>query len=481
MKFLFALISMFFVIEDRPVLDEIKLEKTQRVLSTFSGAIDETKTFHLILTKNLKAKKHNILPYIFENNTITEMPVIEFENKFELLSYHVKGEAITLITQTKIDRETSIDVMDINTFDGSVLRSEQVFASDDLKTVLRGDDKNVLIYVVEKELAMVTINSAQDHTESYLTVNNENRDFINDLQNQPLDAINTSEYVQNGSINNYKAYLNNDDVVITKDHARYDDFKMVKLSTSIEGQQFSKIETVKNENIGKFKKSSAFMYGDKIFLLNVSKKEAQIDIVDAKDKSRKSLDLFSPELLSKSSNKESALDFSKKASKNANEPTITVNKSSKDSFKIRMDYVNKNNYNYYYNWWWHHDCMMQNMMWQQNQMLQQQLQQQSQMMRNMSTGFGPNATQADFYIDQISEMKSNDSSFEIAINNNGELLQASEVVTQYKNIDKKKIIDKLNDDRYLRHVSTAFRNDSYTYMAYDKTSESFKVFSKELN
>lgn len=473
MKFLNAFLILFLV--SSVPNKEIKLEKTQKVLSTFSGNIDNNSSFHLILTKNLKTNKHNIIPYVFDEVEIREMPIIEFDNKFHLNSFHVNNGIITLITQTKIDKEMSIDVIDFNTITGKSIRSNKIFTTEDLKTTVRSKNKNVLLYVNEDELSLVTINSAIDFKESFLVKNKENQEFIDRLLTKSIDPINTDEYSKDGSISEFKAYLSENQLLVTQDDQLTGVTNILKLSTNVNGSLSIKPESFNVESDKSFKKNSSYLMDNKLFQLRVGKENTDLNIFDFDKDDIKRIDLGSSPIMDISSNKEAAMNYQKEASKNRNQPTITVNSASNNSFSIKFNFENKNTYRYFNNWWWYHDWM-----WQQQLIQDRIIQQQQRQFINNLPRFGPSDNVPEIILYNKTSKKK-DNSFEIGLNSNIELLSVSELQTVFREVDKKSYIEKLEEDKYLRHTSSTFTDSTCSYITYNRKTKTFVIKSKPLD
>lgn len=466
---------ILFLISSAPN-KEIKLEKTQKVLSTFSGNVDDTSSFHLILTKNLKDNKHNILPFVFEEEAVNEMPAIEFDNKFEFISFHTNGDIITLITKTKINKEPSIDVMDIDISTGKMTRSEQIFNIEDLKTVVRGPNKNVLLYVNELEISTVTINSANDFKESFILKNNDNEEFFTRLEEKRIDAIKTSEYTEDGSVNEFKAYLINQELMLTQDDQLLGQTNVLKLPTTVDGQQFIELETFTHKSEKRFKKNSSYINNNKLFQLRVGKQDVDLNIFDLDNGKVKTIDLNNSKVLSHSSDKEATDNFIKGALKSRNQPTIAINTATNSSYSIRLNYENKKTYRYYDNWWWHH-----NWMWQQNMMFDQMVRDQQRQLMNNLPKFGPSATTPEYVLYDNDVLKKRNTAFEIGLDANGEIVPVSDIKTVFKAIDKKAFIDKLEEDKYLRHTSSTFTDEYCSFITYNRKTRAFTIKREQLD
>ncbi|MGB5983530.1 MAG: hypothetical protein WBG46_15440 [Nonlabens sp.] len=451
-------------------VNQIKIPEHQKILNSFSGNLNDGGSFHLILTKNKDTKNYDILTYTHNDKGFTELPSVSFEKKLGILSFHSNGEAITLIVKSKIDGDTSIQVLDFNQATEHISKSKPILY-ENYKTIIREDHKNTILFVKDGELKTMEILSAENIVDQSIELDYEAKKFMNDLEDEGLTPINTDEYVKNGSIKSFKAYSENGEIIITQDDQSTGFVNLLKLSMSSE-KIVSSFSSLKSKPVEKYKKNSSYFIADKIYQLKMGKKDAKLNVFQADGSSKRTIDLLGTKVLENSSNREAAENFSKKASRNANHPTITLNETKQGAFKIRLDYVNKNTYNYNYHWWWHHHWMMQQQM-----MIHQQMHQNA--MRNMSR-FGPNSNEDHAAIYNLNSI-AKQSHFELGITANGELIDPKDLKTKKQEIDKQKIIKQIEDDKKLKHSSTVFYDDHYIYFAFAKKQKSFKLIRQEYN
>ncbi|MGJ8683143.1 MAG: hypothetical protein ACSHWW_00870 [Nonlabens sp.] len=475
MKLFTLLLSVFLCIPGPK--DSIKLDKKFKIEGTFSGNMTGEDSFHLIIAKNTEDKNFNILPYTFAKGAVNELKPIVFEDKLGVLSFHSNDESFTIITKTKKNKEEVFNVIDINTSTGAHTISENIIA-EDFKTILRKEDKNILVFANDEELKIVKVENSQSVTESKIAVNDSNKDFLKELSKNGLDAVNTDEFIKNGSIKEFRAYSENDQIIITRENDKEGTTQVLKAPLNGNGEITEDLSTYQNKNFSdKIKKSTSFYANDKLYQLKLAKDQAAIDIFNLDDDSSSSIDLLSSELKDVASNKTANDNFVNKASKSRNEPTITANTTSTGAVKVRMDYVDKRTYNYNNNWWWFHNWMWQQQMMHM-QMHQQMLQQQRQSMNSLPR-FGPNPPEEVPFIKVVSNLDSS-SSFEIGISLDGSLINPKELKTIHRDIDKKSYIDKLEENKKLKYASTVFTDSKFRYIAYNKKTRSLKIIEKEL-
>lgn len=452
-----------------PVKDnKVKLDKKYKVQGTFSGNTSGENSFHLILAKNKEDKTFEVLPYSYEGESLNAIAPVVFDEEVHIVSFHNNDDVLTLITQKKIKRDTFLNIVDVNLSTGEHEVSAPIDA-EHFKTVLRTKDQNYLVFAKFNQLIIKEVISAADIKETELLSNLENEDFLKRLSEQGIDALNQEGFTTNGSIKDYRLYKNDDQIIITKDSNKSHKTRVLKINLDEKEEANGAITTYESKDgMEKVKKETSYFLDNKIYQLKVSKKDAVINIFNLDNEKSENINLSSSRMMEVVSNKESLSNFSKQATKSKNQPTITVNPTTSNALKVRLDYVNVNEYSYQNNWWWHHQWMMQNMMWQQ-QMMQQQ------MMRNVQNSlprFGPNPPEV--FI-PVKASASSNSYVEFAIDPRNQLLDAKDLIPIHKDIDKKKYIDKLEAKTYLKTASTVFTDNAFRYFAYNKNFKSFEV------
>lgn len=466
MKFLYAFISVLFLCATNPIVSvkkEITIDEKYKVESTFSGNISGEDSFHLIIAKNTSSKAYDIIPYLYSDGEIKKLKPIAFVNEPNVLSFHNNEGTLSLITKSKEDKSEQIRVLDIDLSTGNSNKSN-AFTTDDFKTVIREDNKNILVYADKSTIKVLNAEGAESINEIKVEPEKSAQAFFKELSKVKIDAINTNEYVQNGSINDFRAYSENGVLTLTQENTKEGSTNLLQIPIDSETDIKVGLQEFKGQSLkGGIKKSTSYFSGNKIYKLKLRKDEAKFDMFNLINQTNEKIDLFSTDFQKFVSNKENADSFLKNASKNSNAPTVTINKAENGNVKIRFDYVNKNNYSYRYNWWWHHQFMMQQMMWQQQQM------------QMRPTGFGPMPFEDIYY------SKTSSSHFEIALDVNGNYINPEELITLHKDIDKKSYVEKIDENKKLKYSSTVFTKNTFRYLAYDKSSKSFKIFDETLD
>lgn len=460
----FVLVSLFTSIcfANTIVNNTIKLPKNFKVLSTFSGEISDIKSFHLILSRNKKNKNYTIHPYTFENNTIKELKTIENDQLYSVVSFHKENNILTLLLSytkkgKKYLQKVNIDFIS-NTFSKKKATSHKNFEAS-----FKEKNRSVLLYNHKNELISEQYIGSEKKIKSKYNFKKHNDKVKFILKDYIINAINTDEYVKNGSINLLKAYLQNDEIYFTKHNNYKKTTSIIKINIKDSILKPSVID-IKNYNAGKpFKKKRSFFYDNKLFSLALNKKQGVIKITDIISKKTLNTISIDSNLSSKiKGNKsfEGVERFLKNAGKNKYIPTITVNKTVDNNLIIRVDYVDKT-YSYDNNWWFFH----------------QQMQFHNQMLRAPG-GFGPNS-EMDYYFNNATTNKEN-RFFKLFVDQKGVLLDKELTKTVYRKIDKKKHREKLKEKIDISKKSSCFLKNSFRYITYNKKLKEFVIQTKKL-
>lgn len=463
---LFITISFSF---SPPNSSTLKLEKGYKIIGTFSGDFNNENSFHLIIAKNTKAKQHELIPVNNKDGNLIRLKPIVFKKQPSIVSYHSKNNKISIIASYKEKKDELMQVIDLHLDTGTQSRSE-TFLAKGFKTAIRKQDKNHLLFSNKNnDLIVKTISNHQMITDLKIAFNDTNKSVLEDLEDESIDAVKTDEYVQNGSINSIKAYVIDNDIVLTRDDNKAKSTAVLRFAANAEGDLNIKSKSYGFNDFEKHKKTSTYVNNDKLFQLLMSKKKMAFNIINLSSDKLEALNLSDATITKKSKGFTNLNDFIKQATKGSKEPTVTVNTSKEGKSVIRADYVEKANYSYNYNWWWHHQWHHQMMMWQQQQMMRQ-------IKVNTPTGFGPKLRLEDVYY-----KSSKHHYFEIVIDANNSIDQNATTETKLLKIDKKQHIEDLKDKKGLDHVSSVFLGDTFRSFVYDKKAKLFKFEDKQVD
>ena len=456
MKLFYTIYLLFLLCFVDGYSNEIILEEHYKVVNTFSGDIDKKDTFHLIIAKNKKNKKYEIIPVSYFNTNLVRLPSISFKSKPSIISYHSNNDGITLVISTG-GSEPVKKALGVNLITGKYTLSEKITRYN-LKAALRKKDKSLLITNNFSDLKISQIHSVDSINSFLFKKNKKNSQFFKRVQNSVFSPVNTDDFVKNGPISTFKVYYVNDILCFTRDdfYKKLTSIVRFNFLNGIDDKDVDYKEFI-YERFKEVKEVSTYLYNNKLYQLLLGKKSGFININDIVTGEFKSISL--KEVIGSTD----LQDFLKESTKGKYKSTITVNMSSDGKRIVRCDYVDSTIYGYNYNWWFHH----QQFMWHQQHMMQ-----------NVPS-FGPSNLSGDF---NDNFFNNNDKHyFEIVLDENGGVLKNAKVNYELKDIDKKKHTKSVDDDESIKHVSSVFIDNLFIYFYLDLKANSFKVSNKSIN
>lgn len=448
--------------------DQIKLPENYKVKGSFSGELNGTDSFHIIVAQNKDQRDFDLFLYAFTANKVEYLTKVTYEKQPSIVSFHSTSNVLTLIVSYENNRKDFYNVLDVNLSNGEVQKSNDLLNENVLAT-FRDKEVTILLNGSKKEMTATIINSS--NAMKKISTTNFNKKIYDKYFNGSVDEINQNEYVKNGSINAVKGYHQGDKLIFTKDSKEFVGSKSRHYTSTltfdlITGSVIEEI--ISNASYDNVREYESYLLENVLVQFIGNKKEGWIKVYDTKSiKQLQNYDLLTIDLNKITTGKDfiSIEDFLKESGKKKHVITLTLNKTKSSNFLVRLDYV-LNTYNYNYNWWWWHQHMF---MMHQNQMMMQ---------NSIPTGFGPD----DFsnYLHYLSYEGTNNYSIQFVIDNNGEIVNEPVANTRYKPIDKKKYVDELNDNKTYKHSSSCFVDGIFRYIAYNKKNRSFTVFNKVL-
>lgn len=466
---------MFLSIASKAKEIQFKLEKNQKIKSTFSGDINQESSIHLIIFRNKKTKNYGIKPfYIDKDQKTKEFEIIDFEKEIpEIVSYHQNNNTISLIIERNLfDAKVEINVKSrkkLTIIDLNISDKKTALKNLDLKHLNNNkyfhvSDKTFVLHYKGEKLFINTIKNSQKIDSTKIKFQAEDLKISKKFFDGSIEFVNTQEYVKNGSIANVKAYHQDEKLFFT----HFENKKDGITSTFIDLNQNQPLVFYKNGLSEEYKKTwsrtASYIHNGDLFLFCRNPSDMFLEIIDVytgKSKYRASLKKgFSSYLDQKK------LDLlQQKLSWNTNKPTITVNKSIDQNLVIRFDYVKPENYRYDNMWWFH-----------------QQMWQHQQMMNNIpkinTSRFGPTPT---YFDERLLFFKSKKKELfqEIVMDTNYSLIENGRKETLRKKIDKEQYFKKLNKNRDFKYTSAAFLSDDIRYIFYSKTSKAIFIKTGE--
>lgn len=469
--FLFLLFTATSFSFSPPNSSTLSLDKSLKVIGTFSGDINKENSFHLIIVKNTKTKEHELIPVRHDNGSLVRLDPINFKKQPSIVSYHSNNKVVSIITSFKEKKDELMQVIDLNIETGTQSRSE-TFPAEGFKTAIRKQDKNHLLFTnKENDLQVKTIHNFNKITNQKIALSEDNKNVLEDIDDESIDSVKTDEYVQNGSISTIKAYVLEDEIFLTRDDNKGKKTSVIRFSTNVEGDQTVISKSYDFSAFEKQKKTASYLNNNKLFQLLLSKKQMSLNIINLSDDKLYPLNLNDATITNRSEGFKSLENFIKQATKGSKQPTVTVNTSKSGKSVIRADYVEKSSYSYNYNWWWHHQWFhMNHMLWHQQQMMNHT--------RNISvpSGFGPNFMFENFYFKPAKKHY-----FEVVIDSNNTIDQEATLETKLQKIDKKKHVKDLKEIKGQDHISSVFLGNTFRAFVYDKKAKVFKLEDREIN
>lgn len=447
-----------------------KLDSNQKIVGTYSGDINKKISVHLIIYKDRTSKKHGIKPfYIDEKGEILQFDEINFEKQPSIVSYHLNKNNLVLLVKESLKKTERLNILSINIKTKEV-NSKAIENFENPNLIFRLKNKTLLITKEDEFLLTKEVENAKNIRDIETPIESKYESSFNDFFDTTLDAINTNEYVKNGSVKDTKAYYSNNTLIFDTSK---NGIRTLILDLSKNTIKFNRVDV----NVKDYKDINSFIHNNKLFVFGNNKKDINIKAFDVTTGNK----LFESNLLADLSNQFDNEDINrliKKSSRKAFKVTGTVNETVEDNMVINIDYVDTRTYNYNYNWWWNHTWFQQQMMW------QQQLQQIQNRMNNTNTMRGSFSGSVTDYITSSVVNRSllieNKKSIKVVLNKNFEVVKNANAESKFKEIDVDKYIDAIKKNTKLKHVTMSFTDSTSRYIFYSKKTKTFTVKVSDL-
>lgn len=464
MRFLLGICIVLLFSFNTLLANEITLEDHYKVIGTFSGDLQKKETFHIVIAKNKQTKLYEIIPISYYNNSLIKLSSIEFEYKPSIKSYHSKGHKVTLLISLYPTLIGKVLALDINMNSGEHKLSK-VITDKDIKASLLKPDKNFLITKHSDGLEVIKVTDASTTESIVFSKNKDNNEFFKNIYSSNFGAVNTSEFVENGSIDNFKIYSEENTLYLTKDNL-FDRFSTVlKLDfDSVFRKSYSVFKDFQFEQFRTVREMSSYMYDNKFYQLLLSKETGFIKIINIETSESINITLSDENLSNRGDSFKTIESLLKEAIKGKYTPTITVNKSYDDMLIIRCDYVDSSTYNYNNNGNLgnHHEQFLMH----------------HQQMINSGSSFGPNSWLYDFHSD-FYNLK-NEHYVELVLDKNFNIVIKEDIRSKFKNIDKKKYTKSIDENESIKHVSSVFLDNAFVCFYLDIKSNTFQISQKPI-
>ncbi len=444
-----------------------QLEGNYKIIGTFSGDLAKENSFHLLITKNKDTNRYEIIPLTLLNDAFIQLKSISYPKQPSIISYHVSNGVLSVIVSSENRKKKFLDIVDINLSNGLYKRSSAIDA-ENFKATIRKPETNYLLFSnSEEHLEILTVLNTKSVDSLKIPFTSKTKTILADIHSKGLDVVDTDGYVKNGSISPIKAYLYNQELIITKDNLERNSTNIVKMPLDAPDSSYVEVITIENNIFRKTKKLASFVYENKFFKLLLNRNEMDVSMHDLTTKEMVSLDINEEAILNKGKLFKGLSKFLKNASKVNYKPSITANATVDGNTVVRVNYVDAMTYNYNNLWWWHHDWMWQrDLQWRQHNI------------QNLSIpkGFGPHIYLEDYYfITESSHF------FEFVLDVNNTISKQKSTKTKSADVDKETYIDRLNSNKAFKHVSSAFLNKTFRAFMFSKEKKVFTIIDTPLN
>jgi len=429
---------------------KVKLEKGEKVEETFSTELEHG-SLHLLFIKNKKLSHVGLRTFYVD----AKMKVVEMEKVFYpkvpvVLSFHQTEEHIFLFTFL----EKKLTKIKLNPLDGTlekivvsgVKRPEYVLRNPNKTIFIRPDSENEEITI---EHFSNSINA--DLIKEKIKKNHMGKD--NWIFTKPFVSVNTSEFVDKGSISNRKIYLEGSLLTFTFLDDKTINYHSWNLKDSSSYQGVFDIATQSTS-----RNVNSFVHGKHIYRVDTQKEQLKITILDMINGEEEASLESDTELAYIFSDSKSTRHYFKEIWKKAIKPTIAVNMNTEGNPIVRLSSANTATYNYYYDWWYHHFVF-------QHQIQMQMMQQQA--IQNIP-GFQPSP---DYYeeIGVIYNSEDEDTRFEFVLNSKYEPIPEGNMDTEFPTKNKEKYLKPFKSNSFLKHLTAAFTNSQMRYIFFHKS------------
>jgi len=341
-------------------IGDIKIKEGERNITNLSGALNDSVSFHLIINKlnENKTFKTSVVFFDFLGKSKTIL-VGESEKKPNYLTFHSNGNIITL---TKL-LEESVLIQDIDYQNDNVSSTElngipiNIFSH-----------KEITILNFSRSLDLAFIRSSKDvqRNKARFSPGFNRRNFVNpDFNN--TDFIDDTKFIVKGSIKRFKAFYQDDQLVIINDFKERGVVNIIFVSP--DGILSSKDFEVSTK--GKVKKLSSFIKNNLLFSFCMQKDLSELSIYDLNDLGKKKS--FEYDLNDFGTFNKVVVNGNKKSMETLNskrflrsffpqsvgsaynpELYLSVNKTIESGYIIEVGHVDKNTYNNPNsgNFWW---------------------------------------------------------------------------------------------------------------------------------
>lgn len=452
--------------------------KNHFVKGTYSSEMQDGNSFHLVIMSVKGEKTFKIQPvHIKSNGSILEFKTVTLNHEPKIISHHEGGEMMSFIDFD--EKNEMLSVFDFNTTSLTVDTSSRNLKLEELQTVIRLNNKTVLLNLENNKSFSTIVIEGQNALEKVAhSIPKEQQLLFKKLKKEGLDAINQNEYTEKGSINKNKIFINDGRLSFIFDDEKEISTKVISTLLN-EDSSFDEITINPKETstLEKIKNYNTYLHKNQIFSVASNKESMELLAFDA-DNGEMVKKINVDDIVTK--NSEKLEDYLKATSKGKIKSTITVSNTEDGNIVLRLDQADKTSYRYNYNWWWHHHWMMQQNMMMQQQMLHQQMRMQQQM-NTIPRGFGPNPALYDTQHLNYINRKEPESIKIVLDKSTLNILPDASDKTTLNEVDREKHLKPYEKDNNKRNVSATFSKNAMHCIYQDRKSKEIRIQVTSLN
>ncbi|WP_136667207.1 hypothetical protein [Flavobacterium sp. H122] len=444
-------------------LFKFQLAKDEKLEGTYSAEFGSNKTIHVALIKNSETGKFLFSPYLVdENNKVSKLESFVMSKKLQILSYHLNDDVATFSNYD--EEEKLLYVIDFNLTTGKS-KSITTKLNQKADNIFRFQDKTIFVFFDKKlGISFKTIKNTVTKFESSINVSSEKLKVFKSAVNALPEAVNQTEYVENGSIQKAKTYIVDNKLIMTFETDKH----VIEIFKFDLNESLFSASSISPYSLDSLRDFSNYVFDNKIATLGVNAKDASLSFYDVGN-----LNKIATLSLASIVDEPILKDFIKTTSKFSFRPTLTINKNINGKYILRIDNVDENTYSYNYNWWFH-QWFFQQQMWHQQMMMNQMRMNQMNFSRG---GFGPNVN---FLEDDRYFFKDQKKAIQIVLDLDLNTVLNDTKETQMKYIDRDDYVDKYKQNGRIKEFSSSFTKDEFRYIYQDKKSKVITIFSEKI-
>lgn len=463
-KILFILLSLSVQLSSAAELFSYKLKENEKLEGNFSLTVNAKETCHFLFIKNTDSKKYVVKTCVMTSEKkIKQLDDLVLDVEPNFYTNHTNGDVLTVSSYD--EKKQMMTVIDFNLATGkSSFQNLNDFKPD---LYFNQNNRSVLVNLGKNDVYIQVITNTKATEKKVFTIP---ESIIKDYKNiknarYPIEGINQSEFVKNGSINKSRAYLGADNLYFTtsKNDSQTGVLKFDFNSNIVTSQPIDY-----NFN-SPYIDRNTFVFDEKLYVSSLSANDVVIKSFSLLNNSENGkLSVMND--LSNIVDNTVVQDYFSQTKLTNLKTTITVNKTTDNLYKIRIDRVNKFTYMYNYNWWWQHQFMM----------MQMQMMQMNQIRSlSMPGGFGPSA---DFDDDLImTSIKAKEYNyFEFVVDANFIPQKNSTSETEHKNFEIDELIKEFENNSSIKKFAPAFLKDEMRFIYQNNKTKEIIIDYKKI-